>query len=179
MGNTYEDLGSKAWESNFSAAGGSRESGGGTPSVWWFLYFFLIKIPHFEAYLSLNFCKNLFLLYWLILQGIAYSSDKWLIGIHRFPLWCSACSVRKSRQAHCCLWEKVLFAILGRLQVTGVTRNFHWGAKTEKFCDVILVTFFGDVMKITSLTWRYNWFFVVRFCHNQLEKPQFGQINLT
>jgi len=27
------------------------------------------------------------------------------------------------------------------------------------FCDVILVTFFGDVIMITSLKWRYNWIF--------------------
>jgi len=38
------------------------------------------------------------------------------------------------------------------------------------------VTFFSDVMAITSLKWRRNWFFDVRFCHNQLEKTQFGQI---
>jgi len=35
---------------------------------------------------------------------------------------------------------------------------------------------FGDVMAITSLKWRRNWFFEVCFRHNQLEKPQFGQI---
>jgi len=29
----------------------------------------------------------------------------------------------------------------------------------EKFCDVILVTSFGDVMMITSPKWRHNWFF--------------------
>jgi len=27
-----------------------------------------------------------------------------------------------------------------------------------------------------SLKWRHNYFFEVRFRHNQLEKPQFGQI---
>jgi len=30
------------------------------------------------------------------------------------------------------------------------------GPKIEKFCDVILATFFGDVMAITSLKWRHN-----------------------
>jgi len=40
----------------------------------------------------------------------------------------------------------------------------------------ILATFFGDVMVMTSLKWRHNYIFEVRFCHNQLEKPQFGQI---
>jgi len=35
---------------------------------------------------------------------------------------------------------------------TGVARNFDCGGpKIEKFCDVILMTFFGDVMAITSL----------------------------
>jgi len=32
------------------------------------------------------------------------------------------------------------------------------------------VTFFGDILTMTSLKWRYNWFFEVRFCHNHLEK---------
>jgi len=50
------------------------------------------------------------------------------------------------------------------------------GPKMEKFCDVILMTFFGDVMAMTSLKWRHNWFFKVRFRHNQLEKTQFGYI---
>jgi len=36
--------------------------------------------------------------------------------------------------------------------------------------------FFGDVMAITSLKWRHNWFFEVWFRHNLLEKLQFGQI---
>jgi len=53
--------------------------------------------------------------------------------------------------------------MIGR-NITGVARNFDWGGNNiEKFCDVILVTFFGD-------------FFGVRFRYNQLEKPQFGQI---
>jgi len=41
-----------------------------------------------------------------------------------------------------------------KLSTTGVARNFDWGgggAKLENFCDVILVTFFGDVMVMTSL----------------------------
>jgi len=29
----------------------------------------------------------------------------------------------------------------------------------EKFCDVILVTFFGGVMMMTSRKWRHKWFF--------------------
>jgi len=33
------------------------------------------------------------------------------------------------------------------------------GGKMEKFCDVSLVTFFGDVIMMTSLKWRHNWFF--------------------
>jgi len=37
-------------------------------------------------------------------------------------------------------------------QTTGVPRNFDWeGPKLEKICDVILVTFFGDVMVMKSL----------------------------
>jgi len=40
---------------------------------------------------------------------------------------------------------------------TGVARNFDWGGpKMEKFCDVMLVTFFGDVMAITSLKKSHN-----------------------
>jgi len=41
----------------------------------------------------------------------------------------------------------------------------------EKFCYVILVTFFNDTIMMTSLKWRRNWFFKVRFHHNQYEKP--------
>jgi len=26
----------------------------------------------------------------------------------------------------------------------------------EKFCEVILMTFFGDIMVMTSLKWRHN-----------------------
>jgi len=49
---------------------------------------------------------------------------------------------------------------------TGVARNFDWeGPKMKKICDVNLVTFFGDVVAITSLKWRHNWFFKVRFRH--------------
>jgi len=34
----------------------------------------------------------------------------------------------------------------------GIARNFDWeGPKIEEFCDVILVTFFGDIMTMTSL----------------------------
>jgi len=29
----------------------------------------------------------------------------------------------------------------------------------EKFCDVILVTFFGNVIRMASLKWCHNWFF--------------------
>jgi len=35
---------------------------------------------------------------------------------------------------------------------TDVARNFDWeGPKIEKSCDLSLVTFFGDVIKMTSL----------------------------
>jgi len=40
----------------------------------------------------------------------------------------------------------------------------------EKSFDIGLVTFFGDVITLTSRKWRHNWFFQVRFCHNQYEK---------
>jgi len=40
----------------------------------------------------------------------------------------------------------------------------------EKLCDVILVTFFDDVMKMMPLKWRHYWFFEVRFRHNQCLK---------
>jgi len=46
----------------------------------------------------------------------------------------------------------------------------------EESCDVNLVTFFGDVITITSLKWHQNWFFKARFRQKQFEKPQFGQI---
>jgi len=52
------------------------------------------------------------------------------------------------------------------------SQKFQFGGPKYKN----FVTFFGEVMAITSLNWRHNWFFGVRFCHNQLEKPQFGQI---
>jgi len=41
--------------------------------------------------------------------------------------------------------------------ITDVARNIDWrrwggdNDKMENFCDIILVTFFGDVMMITSL----------------------------
>jgi len=37
--------------------------------------------------------------------------------------------------------------------ITGVAKNFDWGGgqKNEKFCDVFLVTFFGNIMAMTSL----------------------------
>jgi len=39
---------------------------------------------------------------------------------------------------------------------TGVARNFDWeGPKLKKNCDVILMTFFGDVMVMASLKWRH------------------------
>jgi len=58
------------------------------------------------------------------------------------------------------------------LDYTGVARNFDWeGPKLKKNYDVILVTFFADVMVMTSLL-----FFKVRFRHNQFEKTQFYQI---
>jgi len=45
------------------------------------------------------------------------------------------------------------------------------GAKMENFCDVILVTFFGGVIVMTSLKCSK-----VVFRHNQLETSQFGKI---
>jgi len=38
------------------------------------------------------------------------------------------------------------------------------------------VTVFANVMAITSLKSRHNWFFEVRFRQNRLKNPQFGQI---
>jgi len=55
---------------------------------------FSIKILHSEAYLSLNFHKkSLFVFighYYMV-----HSSDKWPLGIHRFPSRCPTCSVKK------------------------------------------------------------------------------------
>jgi len=54
------------------------------------------------------------------------------------------------------------------IAITGVVSNFDWEEpKMEKSYDVGLVT---------SLKWRNNWFFKVRFRYNQFEKTQFGQI---
>jgi len=59
----------------------------------------------------------------------------------------------------------------------------HW--RSQKFClgspkwknfVTFLMTFFGDIMAMTSLKWRHNWFFHVRFCHNQLEKTKLGHV---
>jgi len=33
----------------------------------------------------------------------------------------------------------------------------------EKFCDIILVTFFDNLITMTSLKWPHNWFFEVQF----------------
>jgi len=45
-----------------------------------------------------------------------------------------------------------------------------------KFCDVIMVTFFGDIMGITSLKCRHNWFFKVRIRHIQLKKHNLAKL---
>jgi len=45
-----------------------------------------------------------------------------------------------------------------------------------KFSLKILLTYFSDIMVMTSLNWCHNYIFEVRFCHNQLQKPLFGQI---
>jgi len=45
----------------------------------------------------------------------------------------------------------------------------------EKFCNVILETYFGNIIVIKSRKWCHNWFFEVRFRH-QFKKTQFGQI---
>jgi len=45
----------------------------------------------------------------------------------------------------------------------------------EESCNVNLVTFFGDVIKMMSLKWRHNWFFKVRFRYNQFEKPNLAK----
>jgi len=37
------------------------------------------------------------------------------------------------------------------------------------------MTFFSDVITMASLKWCYKWFFNIRLCHDQFEKPQFGQ----
>jgi len=52
------------------ASGGDRGSGGGAPSFLAIFIVFLIKILQFEAYLSLDFYKNVFDR--LILQGMLW-----------------------------------------------------------------------------------------------------------
>jgi len=64
MGNKYEVLGLKAKLWGLGAvppAAGDNRDLGAVPSVLGDFCCFLIKIPNFEAYLSLNFYKNLFL----------------------------------------------------------------------------------------------------------------------
>jgi len=63
------------------------------------------------------------------------------------------------------------------IQYMGVARNFDWGgeANWKKFCDVILVTFFGDVVVMTSLKRRHNyifevWFVIISFKNHYLAK---------
>jgi len=60
---------------------------------------------------------------------------------------------------------------------------FHWrsqkfwlrGPKWKNFVTLFWWRHFSDVMAMASIK-CYIWFFEVRFCHNQLEKLQFGQI---
>jgi len=40
----------------------------------------------------------------------------------------------------------------------------------ENYCDVILVTFFGGVIVMTSLKWRHNWYFRFDFVIISLKK---------
>jgi len=49
-------------------------------------------------------------------------------------------------------WErsKDLQDQITKLHFSSVARNFDWGPKIEKSCDVSFVTFFSDVMKMTS-----------------------------
>jgi len=67
-------------------------------------------------------------------------------------------------------------AVLGWLRPWRSQKFWLGGLKLKKILDIILVTFFSDVMLMTSLKWCRKYIFEVRFCHNQLEKPQFGQI---
>jgi len=43
------------------------------------------------------------------------------------------------------------------------------------FCDVILATFFGEIIVMTSLSWRHDWFFEVRFRYNWPNHVTLGQ----
>jgi len=47
------------------------------------------------------------------------------------------------------------------------------GAQNGKICDVNLVTFFGDVITMTSLKWRQNWFFKFDFVIINLKNHNF------
>jgi len=51
------------------------------------------------------------------------------------------------------LWESGQFRRSNTklLLITGIPINFDWGPKIEKFCDVSLMTFFGDIMAMTLL----------------------------
>jgi len=66
---------------------------------------------------------------------------------------------------------------ISNIKITGVARNFDWEEpKLENFLYVILVTFIGDVMVMTSLKWRHNYIFEIQFRHYQLQKPLFSQV---
>jgi len=49
--------------------------------------------------------------------------------------------------------EKILQNDAVTMAITGVARNFNWGggANWKKILDIILMTFFGDIMVMTSL----------------------------
>jgi len=71
----------------------------------------------------------------------------------------SANIVDKLKKEVLALAGRLPFAIINAHQFsksllsnTDVARNIDWeGLKIEKFCDVILLTFFGDVIVMTSL----------------------------
>jgi len=62
--------------------------------------------------------------------------------------------------------------------LTNVARNFDWERpKLENFCDVILVTFFGGVIVMTSPNWRHNYnlkfnFVIISFKNRYLAKSR-------
>jgi len=93
-------------------------------------------------------------------QSIFDSSGDWLTRIQLSLLWTNAarpCFLLKDEPENEVWYHQPTAGPTwhnGSLGVTGVARNFDWGGPTiETFCDVILMTFFSDVMAITSLKW--------------------------
>jgi len=71
-----------------------------------------------------------------------------------------------------CTWLYMKMLFTGFLNLVFI----FFTAAFQKLYTTNFVTFFGDKIMMTSLKWSRNLFFIVQFCHNQFETPQFSQI---